>query len=211
MGWHRAKAGLDRGRLQGRMRVLDPAARICADPRMTDRNPLLVQWTTPFGVPPFAEIQPGHFVPAFAAAMAEHLAEIAAIGADPAAPTFANTVEALQRSGRALTRVSGLFFNLVVSQGGAALEALDRELSPTLAQHGMRVALDAGVFRRVATLHAQQDTLGLEETRRACWSARIWASSAVALPCRPAQQARMTAISERLATPAHRLRPERPA
>jgi peptidyl-dipeptidase Dcp len=200
MGWHRAKAGLDRGRLQGRMRVLDPAARICADPRMTDRNPLLVQWTTPFGVPPFAEIQPGHFVPAFAAAMAEHLAEIATIGADPAAPTFANTIEALQRSGRALTRVSGLFFNLVVSQGGAALEALDRELSPTLAQHGMRVALDAGVFRRVATLHAQQDTLGLEEDQ-----ARLlerthlgFIRSGAALP--PAQQARMTAISERLAT-----------
>ena len=158
-----AKAGLDRGRWQGWMRALDPAARICADPGMTDRNPLLAPWSTPFGVPPFAEIEPGHFVPAFAHAMAEHLAEIAAIGTDPAAPSFANTIEALQRSGRALTRVGSVFGNLVVSQGGAALEALDRELSPTLAQHGMRVALDAAVFRRVAALYEQHDSLGLEK------------------------------------------------
>jgi peptidyl-dipeptidase Dcp len=167
---------------------------------MTERNPLLTPWTTPFGLPPFAEIEPRHVVPAFAAAMAEHLAEIAAIGADPAAPSFANTIEALQRSGQALTRVSNVFFNLVVSLGGEALEALDRELSPTLAQHGMRVALDAAVFRRVAALHAQRESLGLEEDQRRLLERTHLGliRSGAALP--PAQQARLTAISERLAT-----------
>jgi len=167
---------------------------------MTDRNPLLAPWSTPFGVPPFAEIEPGHFVPAFAHAMAEHLAEIAAIGTDPAAPSFANTIEALQRSGRALTRVGSVFGNLVLSQGGAALEALDRELSPTLAQHGMRVALDAAVFRRVAALYEQRDSLGLEEDQmRLLERTHLgFIRSGAALP--PAEQARMTAISERLAS-----------
>jgi peptidyl-dipeptidase Dcp len=167
---------------------------------MTDRNPLLAPWSTPFGVPPFAEIEPGHFVPAFASAMAEHLAEIAAIGTDPAAPSFTNTVEALQRSGRALTRVGNVFGNLVVSQGGTALEALDRELSPTLAQHGMRVALDAAVFQRVAALHARRDNLGLDEDQRRLLERTHlgFIRSGAALP--PAEQARMTAISERLAS-----------
>ena len=111
-------------------------------------NPLLLPWTTPFGAPPFDRIRPEHFAPAFAAAMEEHLDEVAAIGADPAAPTFANTIEALQRSGRALERVGNLFSNLVASQGGPALEALDREMAPKLAQHGMRVSLDPALFAR---------------------------------------------------------------
>src|ERR1700744_5100985 len=109
---------------------------------MIEDNPLLATWTTPFGVPPFDLIRPEHFVPAFSQAMADHLAEIAAIGADPEAPSFANTVEALERSGHSLERVGAVFHNLVSSLGGPALEAVDREMSPRLAQHGMRVALD---------------------------------------------------------------------
>ena len=66
---------------------------------MTDANPLLETWTTPFGVPPFGLIRPAHFPPGFEAAMAAHRAEVAAIGADPAPPDFANTVEALERAG----------------------------------------------------------------------------------------------------------------
>ena len=90
---------------------------------MTGTNPLLQPWTTPFGIPPFDRIRPEHFEPAFADAMAQHLAEIAAIAADPAPPTFANTLEALQRSGRLLTRIEAVFDNLAASLGGADLEA----------------------------------------------------------------------------------------
>lgn len=166
---------------------------------MTQDNPLLLPWTTPFGVPPFDLIRPEHFPPAFDQAMAENLAEIAAIGANPEAPDFANTVEALERSGRALGRVGAVFHNLVSSLGGEALEALDRELSPKLAQHGMRVALDPALFRRIDAIFALRDGLGLEEDQSRLLD-RIhlnFIRSGAALG--PAEKARMSAISERLA------------
>ena len=166
---------------------------------MTDHNPLLAPWTTPFGVPPFDLIQPSHFAPAFATAMAENLSEIAAIGGNPALPTFANTIEALERSGRALNRVSSVFYNLVSSQGGDALEALDTELAPKLAQHGMKVALDPALFARVAALHDQSETLGLAEDQKRLLDRTYlgFVRSGAALD--EAGRARMTAISERLA------------
>ena len=166
---------------------------------MTETNPLLDAWHTPFGIPPFDSIRPEHFAPAFAAAMAEHLAEIAAIGADPAAPDFANTIEALQRSGRALTRIGSVFSNLVASLGGDPLEAVERDMSPLLAQHGMRVALDPAVFARVDALHARRDALALaEDQRRLLDRTHLgFVRSGAALDA-PARE-RLTAISERLA------------
>ncbi|WP_175562607.1 M3 family metallopeptidase [Muricoccus roseus] len=166
---------------------------------MTAPNPLLVPWTTPFGIPPFDRILPEHFPPAFEAAMAEHLEEIAAIGADPAEPGFANTIEALQRSGRALSRVVNLFSNLVFSFGGTALEELDREMSPRLAQHGMRVSLDPAVFARVDALHRRRGGLGLAEDQlRVLDRTHLgFIRSGAALDA--VAKARMTEISERLA------------
>jgi peptidyl-dipeptidase Dcp len=166
---------------------------------MTDRNTLLVPWNTPFGAPPFDLILPEHFPPAFDAAMEEHLAEVAAIGTDPEPPSFANTIEALQRSGRALERVGNLFFNLTSSHGGEALEALDRDLSPRLAQHGTRVATDAAVFARVAVLHEQREALGLEDDQRRLLERTHlgFVRSGAALP--PEGKARMGAVTERLA------------
>ncbi len=165
---------------------------------MTD-NPLLAPWTTPFGVPPFDQIKPEHFAPAFAQAMDEHLAEIAAIGADPAPPSFANVIEALQRSGRALERVGAVFSNLSVSLGGEALEALDRELAPKLAQQGMQVSLDPAVFARINELHNKRETLGLDEDQLRLLArthlGRVRSGAALG----PAEKERMTAISERLA------------
>ncbi|MGY4803479.1 M3 family metallopeptidase [Teichococcus aerofrigidensis] len=166
---------------------------------MTDRNPLLAPWTTPFGLPPFDRILPEHFPPAFEAAMAEHLEEIAAIGADPAEPDFANTIEALQRSGRALARVGNVFGNLVVSQGGEALEALDRALSPRLARHGMTVSLDPAVFRRVDRLWRRRDRLALEEDQRRLLERAHLGFLRAGAALDEAAKARLTAISARLA------------
>jgi hypothetical protein len=72
-------------------------------------NPLLRPWETPFETPPFAEIEPEHFLPAFEQAFADHAAEIAAITHDPSAPDFANTITALERSGKLLSKVSAVF------------------------------------------------------------------------------------------------------
>lgn len=166
---------------------------------MTDRNPLLAPWTTPFGLPPFDRILPEHFPPAFEAAMAEHLEEIAAIGADPAEADFANTIEALQRSGRALARVANVFGNLAVSQGGEALEALDRALSPRLARHGMTVSLDPAVFRRVDRLWRRRERLDLEEDQRRLLERTHLGFLRAGAALDEAAKARLTAISARLA------------
>ena len=180
--------------------VLDRSDRFCAAAVMDDdSNPLLAPWTTPFGVPPFDRIRPQHFAPAFEQAMRVHLREVAAIGADPAAPDFANTVEALQRSGRPLERIGNVFSNLVASQGSEALQAIDVEMSPKLAQHAMRVSLDPALFRRIDALHAGRDSLQLASDQ-----ARLlerlhlgFVRSGAALP--PQAQARMSEISQRLA------------
>src|SRR3569832_2313774 len=100
-------------------------------------NPLLETWTTPFGVPPFDRIRAEHFPPAFDAATAAQRNEIAAIGADPAAPSFANTVEALERAGGLLTRIAATFFNLAASQATDELQAVERGVAPKLARHRM--------------------------------------------------------------------------
>src|SRR5947207_2169957 len=91
-------------------------------------NPLLAEWTGPFGVPPFERIVPEYFAPAFAHAFAAHEAEIAAIAGNPAEPTFANTIEAMELSGAALTRVENLFHVLAGAHTNDAILAIERDL-----------------------------------------------------------------------------------
>src|SRR3954462_6470431 len=87
----------------------------------TATNPLLVAWTTPFETPPFDEIAPEHFMPAFEQAFADHAGEIAAIVNDPSVPDFANTVTALERSGKLLSRVASVFYDLVSAHSNPAI------------------------------------------------------------------------------------------
>src|ERR1700680_3363172 len=100
-------------------------------------NPFFESWTLPFGVPPFDRIRPEHFPPAFDRGMQEQIAEIAAIAGSAAAPGFADTIEALERSGRLLERVSRVFFNLDSSDTNEELEAVARDFAPRLAPHQM--------------------------------------------------------------------------
>jgi peptidyl-dipeptidase Dcp len=162
-------------------------------------NPFFETWTTPFGLPPFDRIRPEHFPSAFDRAMVEHNAEIAAITGSATAPTFANTIEALERSGRLLDRVSRVFFNLDSSNTNDALEAIARDYAPKLAQHQVQIALDEGLFARIADLHARRDTLGLAADQLRLLERhhlRLVRSGAL---LRPEQKARMAAIAERLA------------
>jgi peptidyl-dipeptidase Dcp len=166
---------------------------------MTD-NPFFETWTTPFGLPPFDRIPSEHFPAAFDRAMAEHNAEIAAITGSAAAPTFANTIEALERSGRLLDRVSRVFFNLESSETNDALEAIARDYAPKLAQHQTQIALDQALFGRVAELYARRETLGLAADQLRLldrYHLRLVRSGAL---LRPEQKTRMAAIAERLAT-----------
>src|SRR5476651_2854726 len=95
-------------------------------------NPLLEPWTAPFGLPPFDKILPEHYPPGFDRGMAEQVTEIAAIARSGSAPNFANTIEAMERSGRLLGRVSRVFFNLSSSATNEALEAIARDYAPRL-------------------------------------------------------------------------------
>src|SRR5882672_396494 len=166
--------------------------------RMTD-NPFFEAWTTPFGLPPFDRIRPEHFPPAFDRGMTEHNAEIAAITSGAAPPSFAHTIEALERSGRLLDRVSRVFFNLDASNTNEALEAIARDYAPRLARHRMRIALDEGLFARIADLYARRATLALAEDQLRLlerYHLRLVRSGAL---LDPAQKARMAALTERLA------------
>jgi peptidyl-dipeptidase Dcp len=166
---------------------------------MTD-NPFLETWNTPFELPPFDRIQPEHFPPAFDRGMAEQSAEITAIAAESAAPDFANTVEALERSGGLLRRVGAVFHNLTSSATNEVLEAIDRDYAPKLAAHSMRVMLDPGLFARVDALYRRRDSLGLDVPQARLlerYHLRFVRSGA---QLDPVQKARMAAISERLAT-----------
>ncbi len=129
-------------------------------------NPLLQPWTAPFGLPPFERIEPAHFVPAFDVAMRAHRAEIAAIAANPDPPTFANTIAALDASGRAYVRISHVFRNLAASATSPDLQAAERELAPRIAAHANAILLDAALFARVDALHGRRDALGLAPEER---------------------------------------------
>jgi peptidyl-dipeptidase Dcp len=165
---------------------------------MTD-NPFFETWSTPFGLPPFDRIRPEHFPPAFERAMAEQNSEIAAITGFAAAPTFFNTIEALERSGRLLDRVNRVFFNLASSNTSDALETIARDYASKLAQHQMQIALDKRLFGRIAELHARRETLGLDPDQLRLLERhhlRFVRSGAL---LRPEQKARMAAIAQRLA------------
>ncbi|HUH85455.1 MAG TPA: M3 family metallopeptidase [Stellaceae bacterium] len=162
-------------------------------------NPLLAPWTEPFGLPPFERIRPEHFPAAFDEGMAEHLAEVAAISRSATPPSFADTIEALERSGRLLDRVSRLFSNLEGSASNDAIEAVARDYAPKLAQHRMRIALDARLFARVDDLHSRRASLGLAEDQRRLLERYHLDFVRDGARLAPAEKARMSAISERLA------------
>src|ERR1700720_510442 len=124
-------------------------------------NPLLQPWQTPFETPPFAEIKPEHFLPAFVQAFADHAAEINAIEHDPSAPDFANTITALERSGKLLSRVSAVFYDLVSAHSNPALLEIDKEVSLRMARHWSPIMMNAVLFGRIALLHENRASLGL--------------------------------------------------
>src|SRR3954471_14744945 len=93
-------------------------------------NPLLTDWTAPFGVPPLAAIRPEHFAPAFEQALAAHRGEIAVIAGGGAEPDFDNTVAALERSGRRLSRVSSIFYVLAGAHTSEPIQAIEGGVGP---------------------------------------------------------------------------------
>src|ERR1700741_46343 len=124
-------------------------------------NPLLKPWQTPFETPPFAEIAPEHFLPAFEQAFADHSAEVAAITHDPATPDFDNTITALERSGKLLSKVSAVVYDLVSAHSNPALLEIDKEVSLRMARHWNPIMMNAVLFGRIVALYHDRATLRL--------------------------------------------------
>jgi peptidyl-dipeptidase Dcp len=130
-------------------------------PDQQSNNPLLAAWDAPFGVPPLDRIRPEHFPAAFDMALTEHRAEIAAIAGEAAEPGFANTVAAMERSGRALARVSSVFYVLAGAHTNPDIQAIERDMAPKLARHWNEIHLNDALFARLDALHKRAASLGL--------------------------------------------------
>jgi peptidyl-dipeptidase Dcp len=138
-----------------------PVAKADAD------NPFFTVSTLPYQMPPFDQIRDEHYLPAFERGMAEQLAEIEAIANDPEAPSFENTIVAMEQTGEILTRVSRVFFNLNSAHTNPAMQDVQKTVSPKLAAHRDAIFLNPKLFNRVETLHGQRDALGLDpESKR---------------------------------------------
>ncbi|MFD5225767.1 M3 family metallopeptidase [Microbacterium sp. NPDC058342] len=129
-------------------------------------NPLLQPSSLPYGLPDFAAIRPEHYLPAFARAFQEQLAEVSAITRVRSVPTFANTIEALERSGELLDRVAHAFYTVSSADATPQIQAIDEELAPLMAAHDDAIRLDGELYRRVSQVHDQLDELDLDAEQR---------------------------------------------
>jgi peptidyl-dipeptidase Dcp len=124
-------------------------------------NPFFENYSTPFEVPPFDKIQNAHYLPAFEEGMKQQNVEIKNITANPATPNFANTIEALERSGDLLTRVSNVFFNVKEANTNDSIDEIAETVAPLISQHNDAIVLNDTLFARVKNVYAQKEELQL--------------------------------------------------
>ena len=146
-------------------RVLTLAAIILAMTACQKRtNPFFAEWDTPYGIPPYEKILPEDYIPAIKAGIEEQTAEIEAITANPDAPTFENTIAALELSGRLLARVSGVFYNVTETDRTDALAAVEEEAIPLMSEHSNNISFNKALYNRVAAVYnADQSGLTREQ------------------------------------------------
>ncbi len=139
------------------------AALMCGSLGANAQNPLLSEWNTPYGAPPFEQIQPEHYMPAFVQGMAEQKAEIEAIVKSSDAPTFENTIVALDQCGGLLSKVSAVFFAQASANTSEALQKVSTEVMPLLTQHGDDISMNAALFARVKKVYDTKDKAKLNK------------------------------------------------
>ena len=127
-----------------------------------ETNPLLEEWTTEYGIPPFDKIKAEHFAPAFEVAIAEHKAEIDAIVASDEEPTFENTIVALDNAGIRLSEIGLIFGMLSSSDLTPEMEKVQDKMTPILEEHFNSIMLNDALFKRVKAVYDQRNTLGLD-------------------------------------------------
>lgn len=138
----------------------DEEAELAAD--ASGENPFFVEWDNPFGAPPFDQIVPAHYIPAYEQGMTDHQAEIDLIVASSEAPTFENTIEALERSGELLGRVSTYVGNQNGAHTNEETQAVVKEMAPRMSAHLTDIALNEELFDRVAAVWEQREALDLD-------------------------------------------------
>ena len=188
------------GEYSGAHGVVQTIGAALEQPFVEEQNPLLAPWTGPFEAPPFARIEPEHFRPAFETALKEARAEIDAIAGNPAPPSFANTIEALERSARSLDKVAGVFFNLAGAATTDELQAIEREMAPILSRHRSETFFNEALFARIEALKADEEKLGLNEEQARVLERyhRNFTRTGAGLPAE--KKARLAEIAERLAS-----------
>lgn len=129
-------------------------------------NPFLQDFDTPHGVPPFQLIQNRHYLPAFKEGIRQQEEEIAAIVSNPEAPTFANTVEALEKSGQLLDKVSAVFFNLKEAHINDSMQMIAEEVTPLLSEHSDNINLNRKLFERIKSVYDNQKKENLTTEQR---------------------------------------------
>ena len=125
-------------------------------------NPLLTQSPLPYGAPQFDRIQSGHYLPAFEQAFRDGRLEIDAIVNNPSAPTFSNTIEALEYAGGAISRVESIFYNILEADASPELQEIAEKVAPMANDFNMYVSLNDALFKRVKTVYDQRESLSLE-------------------------------------------------
>jgi peptidyl-dipeptidase Dcp len=164
-----------------------------------EENPFFTAWDTPFQTPPFDKIKVEHYRPAFLAGMAQQKEEVEAIVRNPQPPTMANTVEALERSGGLLTKVSNVFFNMTSADTNAEMQKIEAEVSTLLAKHNDDIFLNPKLFARIKAVYEQRDKLELapEQARLLEKFYRAFVRGGANLD--PPGQARLRKINEEMA------------
>jgi peptidyl-dipeptidase Dcp len=151
--------------------VTAPAIQEPPPPPPAPANPLLADWTAPYGgVPPFDQVKVEDFKPALEAAMASNLREVEAIANDPAPPTFENTIVAMERAGRTLERVGTIYGIWSSTMNGPQFQPIEREMAPKLAAFSDQVTQNAALFRRIEAVYNSPDKANwTPEQQRLTW------------------------------------------
>ena len=132
----------------------------------TTKNPFLSEWDTPYGIPDFTKIQEKHYIPAIEEGIRQQEAEIAAIIANTDAPTFENVVEAYEKSGAVLGRVTSVLFNVSESDATESLQKIVEQALPLISVHGDNIMMNPDFFAKVDTLYKDIDNLGLTQEQK---------------------------------------------
>ncbi|MDD7908432.1 M3 family metallopeptidase [Pseudovibrio exalbescens] len=161
---------------------------------------LLAEWDTPFGLPPFSKFNSDDFSKAFDEALQKAEEDVAAIAANIDAPSFENTILALETAGRELTQVASVFFNLSGSHTNPTLQATERDVAPKLAAHSSKILLNADIFARIKSLSDNIGSMGLDAEQKRVVERYMVSFTRAGAGLDEASKKRMAEITQRLAT-----------